>query len=124
MKKFSVCDDTHIICGCGSVIRKQGLSNHLLTVKHKAFVQKYDAHTEQKFWCIWRNKYLLQQIYSYLRGNDMQTAFRTGNIQAFRYGLLFDFDGHTCPAHKERLLDILEGKRPQHEATEFLDDIL
>lgn len=48
--------------------------------------------SEKLFWNIWRNKYLLQYIYSKLRGLDARKAAKTGNIQAFKYSVLTGFN--------------------------------
>ena len=43
---------------------------------------------EESFWRVWRNPYLLQHIYSQLRGTDANEAARVGNLQAFKYSVL------------------------------------
>lgn len=43
---------------------------------------------ESQFWAVWRNPYLLQEIFQKNRGTDSLAAAKYGNLEAFKYSVL------------------------------------
>lgn len=77
---------------------------------------------EPAFWAVWRNKWLRQKIYGYVRGTSATLAAKHGNLEAFEHSVLTGYNHETIYMAMRGDIDVWRWLR--NNRTELYDEVI